>query len=124
MITLQEIADAVAEAFGTTVDDMRGPCRHRDLVRARFAAMLMARRMTRRSLPEIGRWFGGRDHTTVLNAVARAEGWDAGDDRFRADLAAAERAMGACGPLRPARDGAFYRHGALDPVMFRRRAVA
>ena len=50
---------------------MKGKSRTRRFLRPRQVAMYLARALTDHSLPEIGRWFGGRDHTTVLHAVGR-----------------------------------------------------
>ncbi|PNW26769.1 UNVERIFIED_CONTAM: hypothetical protein BEN50_21540 [Euhalothece sp. KZN 001] len=69
-LTLHQIAETTAEEFGLTVEDLRGKKRTRAVVRPRQLAMCLARDLTVRSLPEIGRYFR-RDHTTVLNALDR-----------------------------------------------------
>ena len=61
----------------------RGP---RDLVRARQIAMYLSKIMTLRSLPEIGRRFGGRDHTTILHAVRKAEELKDGDAKLAKEI--------------------------------------
>lgn len=71
--TLRSITKTVARHFATAVADLRGPRRTQRLVRARGVAMLLARTLTADSLHEIGRHFGGRDHTTVLHACRRTE---------------------------------------------------
>lgn len=63
-----DIIDICAKHFGTTREMVLSPIRQTREVRARQSAMFIARRLTGRSYPEIGRRFGGRDHTTVLHA--------------------------------------------------------
>lgn len=70
-IPIGEIKRIVAEVFGVEVRDLDAARRTLPLVQARHVAMGLAKRFTLRSLPEIGRQFGGRDHTTVLHAVAK-----------------------------------------------------
>ena len=59
----------VCSLYGVSHGDMLGPDRHRAIARPRQIAMYLSRHHTRRSMPEIGRSFGGRDHTTVLHAI-------------------------------------------------------
>lgn len=66
---LAHIARAVAHEFGVTIDELRNHDKKRDKVRARWASWVIARQLTDKSLPEIGMFFGGRDHTTVLHGV-------------------------------------------------------
>ena len=68
--TIAEIKLAVAERFGLTVRDLESDRRARYVARPRQLAMFLARTMTHHSLPVIGRAFGGRDHTTVMHAIA------------------------------------------------------
>lgn len=56
-----------------TLAELRSPRRTAKVVRARQIAMYLAKKLTEQSLPEIGRRFGGRDHTTVLHAVRKME---------------------------------------------------
>lgn len=58
-----------AERFNVRASAILGPERHAGVVQARHTAMYLARRLTNRSLPEIGRRFGNRHHTTVMSAV-------------------------------------------------------
>jgi chromosomal replication initiator protein len=67
------IAATVAEHFGLRESELRGPSRRRGIVKARGVAMLLIRTLTNSSLDQIGRFFGGRDHTTVLHAIRRTE---------------------------------------------------
>ncbi len=71
--TVREIARLVARHFGLKLADLRSPQRQRSLVAARCVAMYLARQLTPASLSEIGEYFGGRDHTTVLHGCRRTE---------------------------------------------------
>lgn len=71
--TLREITAKTARRFALRVADLRSHSRGRSLVTARGIAMLLARQTTDESLRQIGRYFGGRDHTTVLHACRRIE---------------------------------------------------
>ena len=68
-ITIEEIQKKVAEHFNIRITDMHSPRRSRSVARPRQIAMYLAKKMTTRSLPEIGRRFANRDHTTVIHAV-------------------------------------------------------
>ena len=70
-LTVDKIQRAVADEFGVTLDDMVSKRRARAVARPRQVAMYLCKTMTKRSLPDIGRRFGGRDHTTVMHAVKR-----------------------------------------------------
>ena len=74
-ITPQVVLDTTAGLFGLTVEDITGKARTRDLVDARHIAMYVCRQLTNPplSFPQIAKAFGGRDHTTVMNAVQRIE---------------------------------------------------
>ncbi len=67
-ITAGYIIERTAEMFGLQVDQLRGKSRTRDLVHARQVGMYVCRELTDLSYPQIGREFGGRDHTTVIHA--------------------------------------------------------
>ncbi len=68
-ISIDQIQRIVAEYFHLKVSDLRAKRRSRSIARPRQIAMFLVRSMTDHSLPEIGEYFGGRDHTTVLHAV-------------------------------------------------------
>ena len=72
-VTIDEIQKRVAEHFNLKMVDMVSARRARVVARPRQVAMYLAKQLTQRSLPEIGRKFGGRDHTTVMHAVRRIE---------------------------------------------------
>jgi chromosomal replication initiator protein len=67
-ITIEEIQIRVAQHFNIKVAEMHSPRRARAVARPRQVAMYLAKQLTSRSLPEIGRKFGNRDHTTVMHA--------------------------------------------------------
>lgn len=69
--TIKAIQVAVCNAAGVSMMDLVSPRRVKHLIRARHVAMMLCKRLTGRSYPEIGRRFGGRDHTTVLHALEK-----------------------------------------------------
>ncbi len=85
-ITIDEIQKKVAEHYNIRVSDMHSARRARAVARPRQVAMYLAKQLTPRSLPEIGRKFGGRDHTTVIHAVKKIEELSAYDNTFREDV--------------------------------------
>ncbi len=68
-VTIQQIFDAVTKYYGVRLSDLQGKRRHKSIAFPRQVCMFLARKHTRYSLEEIGGYFGGRDHTTVLHAV-------------------------------------------------------
>jgi chromosomal replication initiator protein len=72
-VTIDEIQKRVAEHFNLRLSDMHSARRARAVARPRQIAMYLSKQLTARSLPEIGRKFGGRDHTTVMHAVRKVE---------------------------------------------------
>ena len=72
-VTVDEIQKKVAEYYNVRLSDMHSPRRARAVARPRQVAMYLCKTLTQRSLPEIGRKFGGRDHTTVMHAVKKIE---------------------------------------------------
>ncbi len=85
-VTIEEIQKRVAEHFNIKLADMQSPRRARSVARPRQIAMFLAKQLTTRSLPEIGRKFGGRDHTTVMHAVKKVEELSAADLGFAEDV--------------------------------------
>ncbi|MBP2311707.1 chromosomal replication initiator protein DnaA [Azospirillum soli] len=85
-VTIDEIQKRVAEHFNIRVADMHSARRARAVARPRQVAMYLAKQLTARSLPEIGRKFGGRDHTTVMHAVKKVEELRATDPAFAEDV--------------------------------------
>jgi chromosomal replication initiator protein len=69
VITIEQIQRKVADFFGVTVSDLKAKSRTKAVALPRQVAMYLARQLTHSSLAEVGRNFGGKDHTTVLHAV-------------------------------------------------------
>ena len=69
IVTVDKIQNTVSNFFNISLNDMLSQRRSRPLARPRQIAMFLAKRLTTRSLPEIGRRFANRDHTTVINEV-------------------------------------------------------
>ena len=72
-VKIEDIQRVVSKHFNVTKSDLLSARRNRTIVRPRQIAMYLSKALTPRSLPEIGRRFGGRDHTTVLHAVRKIE---------------------------------------------------
>ena len=85
-VTIEEIQKQVASHFNIRISDMHSARRARSVARPRQVAMYLAKQLTSRSLPEIGRKFGGRDHTTVMHAVKKVEELRECDSSFAEDV--------------------------------------
>ena len=94
-ITIEEIQRKVSEHYNIRLSDMIGPKRLRSYARPRQVAMYLCKQLTSRSLPEIGRRFGGRDHTTVMHGVRRIEELKQQDGQIAEDLELLRRALEA-----------------------------
>ena len=92
-ISIEEIQRKVSDHFNIRLSDMIGPKRVRNFARPRQVAMYLCKQMTSRSLPEIGRCFGGRDHTTVMHGVKRIEELRAQDGQMAEDLEILRRTL-------------------------------
>ena len=92
-VTIDEIQKAVAGHFRIKVSDMHSARRSRGIARPRQVAMYLSKVLTPRSLPEIGRMFGGRDHTTVMHAVRKVEELSATDSSFAEDVELLRRTL-------------------------------
>ncbi len=91
--TMEQIADAVSEAYGVPVETLRGSGRQTTARNARAAAMLIVRELTHASLAQIGRFFGGRSHATVHAALKNARNIAATDDALRRRLELIRRSL-------------------------------
>jgi chromosomal replication initiator protein len=85
-VRVEDIQRIVARHFNVPRSDLLSNRRTRTIVRPRQVAMYLAKTLTPRSLPEIGRRFGGRDHTTVLHAVRKIEGEQSKDAKLSQEL--------------------------------------
>jgi chromosomal replication initiator protein len=84
--SIEDIQRKTAEFYKLDVRDFHSPQRARRVARPRQVAMYLSRKLTSRSLPEIGRRFGGRDHTTVLHACRRIEALCEEDPLFKQEV--------------------------------------
>ena len=71
LIRISDVEKAVSEAFGVTAAELRSASRRKALAIPRAIAMFLSRRLTNSAYREIGAWFGGRDHSTVVAAEKR-----------------------------------------------------
>ena len=94
-ITVEEVQRRVAEHYTMRISDLIGHKRHRTIARPRQMAMFLTKQLTTASLPEIGRAFGNRDHTTVMHGVRRIEELSTHDSRIADDLELLRRALEA-----------------------------
>ena len=85
-ITIGEIQRAVAEHYAIKLSDLLSPRRARSVARPRQIAMFLAKDLTDKSLPEIGRKFGNRDHTTIMHGVKRVIQLCKDDPSIREDV--------------------------------------
>lgn len=92
-ITIDEIQRKVAEHYNLRITDMHSSRRARNVARPRQVAMYLSKILTARSLPEIGRKFGGRDHTTVMHAIKKVEELITEDVQIAQDVEVVRRAL-------------------------------
>ena len=86
VITIDKIQNAVSNYFNISLTDMLSQRRSRPLARPRQVAMYLSKKLTTRSLPEIGRRFANRDHTTVIHAVKTITRLSDQDDEMRKNI--------------------------------------
>lgn len=82
-LTVEAIQKAVSAYYSVRISDLKGPRRHRSIARPRMLAMYLSRELTGASFPEIGHRFGGKDHTTVMNACRRIKTLASEDHELR-----------------------------------------
>lgn len=92
-ITIDEIQRAVCAHYRLDKSEMASKRRVRAIARPRQVAMYLAKELTPRSYPEIGRRFGGRDHSTVIHAVRTVEALRVADSELDAEIAAIRRSL-------------------------------
>ena len=85
----------MAEHYNVRLSDMIGPKRTRTIARPRQIAMYLAKSLTTRSLPEIGRRFGGRDHTTIMHGIRKVEELCQTDSQLLEDIDLLRRLLDA-----------------------------
>ncbi len=92
-VMIDDILRVVTKHFGVNRSDLLSSRRNRSIVRPRQIGMYLAKSLTARSLPEIGRRFGGRDHTTVLHAIRKVDELIADDSALREDVEILKRLL-------------------------------
>ena len=92
-VKIEDIQKLVATHYSVTRADILSSRRTATVVKPRQVAMYLSKALTLRSLPEIGRRFGGRDHTTVLHAVRKIEGLSSSDSALREELELLKRML-------------------------------
>ena len=92
-ITIDDIQRKVADYYNIRLSDLLSARRSRKIARPRQVAMYLSKILTTRSLPEIGRKFGGRDHTTVIHAVKRIESLQDSDNAIQEEVEVLSRAL-------------------------------
>jgi len=92
-IKIEDILRLVSRHYGVSKSDILSPRRHRSVVWPRQIGMYLSKQLTTRSLPEIGRRFGDRDHTTVLHAIRKIEGEISNDTRLKDEIEELKRQL-------------------------------
>jgi len=92
-VRIEDIQRVVARQYNVSRADLLSSRRTANVVRPRQVAMYLAKILTLRSLPEIGRRFGGRDHTTVLHAVRKIETLAGNDSSFAEEIESLKRQL-------------------------------
>jgi chromosomal replication initiator protein len=93
-IKIEDILKTVSRHFGVSKGDILSQRRHRSVVWPRQIGMYLAKQLTSRSLPEIGRRFGNRDHTTVLHAIRKIDGEIANSARLKDEIEELKKQLG------------------------------
>ena len=94
-VTVEEIIRKIADHYNLRVNDILSARRARNIARPRQIAMYLTKMLTSKSLPDIGRSFGGRDHTTVIHAVRKIEELKASDSQIAEDIEILRRMLEA-----------------------------
>ena len=92
-VSIDEIIRKVTDHYGLNMSDMLSQRRTRSIARPRQVAMYLAKVLTQHSLPEIGRQFGKRDHTTVIHAVKKVEELQISDSQIVKDIEVLRRQL-------------------------------
>lgn len=92
--SIKKIQFAICKEYGVTLADLFSQRRGAEIVRPRQVAMFLCKRLTNRSLPEIARRFGGRDHTTALHAIRKIDRLIATDAELRARVVTLAESVG------------------------------
>lgn len=90
-VSIVEIQERVCARYGVRRDEVRGPRRYPHLLHPRWLAIYLSRRITGRTLAEIGRMFGGRDTSTIHSSIGNIERLCASEPKVEAEVAALTR---------------------------------
>ena len=93
LMSVEDIQRAVCHHFHLRTSDLTSKDRHKTVAFARHVAMYLCKQRLKCSFPELGRAFGGRDHTTVISAVRKIEAQRENDPQLRAHIEAIERKL-------------------------------
>jgi chromosomal replication initiator protein len=99
LVTIENIQKKVCEYYGIKFSDLLSSKRHRSIARVRQVAMYLSKHLTSKSLPEIGRSFGGKDHATVIHAVKKVDELISSDSEFAADVDVLKRSCSSPGNI-------------------------
>src|SRR5690606_4439516 len=91
--TIQTILDTVSAFYDVRLTDLLSKRRHKSIARPRQIGMWLARQHTRHSLEEIGSYFGGRDHTTVMHAIRTIDARRGSDESLDREVARLEQQL-------------------------------
>jgi chromosomal replication initiator protein len=94
VITIEDIQEAVSSRFHIKISDLKSKRRTKTLVYPRQIAMFLCRDLTDSSFPEIGRDFGGKDHTTIIHACKQMQKFQETDATLRATLESLKEEIG------------------------------
>lgn len=95
-ISVERIQQAVAEHFGIKRSDILAARRTRSVAWPRQVAMYLAKKLTLKSLPEIGRRFSGRDHTSILHGIRKVERLASSNPALKAEVSELAKQLGGC----------------------------
>jgi chromosomal replication initiator protein len=93
VVTIQQIIDAVVRFYNVRLSDLQSKKRHKSIALPRQVCMYLARQRTRYSLEEIGGYFGGRDHTTVMHAIRTINDYRTTDTGFASQIERIENTL-------------------------------
>ena len=103
-VTLQNIIDVVTEYYNVRLSDLQSRRRHKSVTEPRQVCMFLARKRTRFSLEEIGGYFGGRDHTTVMHSIRTVDDRMKKDEMFGVQVNQLDAQIGMAGPKSPSKE--------------------
>ncbi|QND45329.1 hypothetical protein HB780_06155 (plasmid) [Rhizobium lusitanum] len=115
-ITCRLISETVAKSYGVTVRDLNSRRKGDGIILPRHMSWTLARRLTERSYPEIGRFMGGRDHTSIIHGVRRIEKAISTDPQIAANYAQLVDVVTVLGEASDKSDRIAVRFHDIDPL--------